>query len=300
MLGVYFAILGPSVAYTVSGCLGRWLYRLLTPVRQRSEAQCRAALGGHIAAENVPRVAEQAFVHRIWNLADLWLAQRFLHPGTYQRYGGCIPEPHLHDLLDAQRRGQPAILVSAYYGPFDLLPIFLGYNGVCAGVVYQPHANADFDAQRRRIRARSGCEMIPVEQAVERLPRILRHGGTIAIVADHHAERRGLPATFLGLPTRAVRSVGLLAWRYDADIVVAGIRRLNSAFRFEIEVIDVVKSPAWAGQPDPVAYITQRYLRGLEKLVLRDPTQYLWGYARWGEELAERLAAGESEPHGHN
>lgn len=292
MLGVYFAIAGPRAAYAVSGLLGRWLYRLLTPVRVRSEAQCWAALGGRIAATDVRRVAEQAFVHRIWNLTDLWLAGRLLHPGTYERYGGRIPEPHLQNLLDVQRRGQPAILVSAYYGPFDLLPIFLGYNGVRAGVVYQPHANAAFDAQRRQIRARSGCELIPVNQAVERLPQILEHGGTVAIVADHHVERRGVPITFLGLPTQAVRTVGLLAWRYSADVVVAGIRRLRDVFQFEIDVVDVYKAPAWAGHTDPVRYITERYARGLEALVLRDPTQYLWGYARWGEELAERLTAG--------
>ena len=157
MLGVYFAAIGPRAAYAITGCLGRWLYRLLPPIRQRSEAQCRAALRGRIGADAVPIVAETAFAHRIWNLTDLWLAQRLLHPGTYRRYGGRIPEPYLGDLLDAQRRGQAAILVSAYYGPFDLLPIFLGYNGVRAGVVYQRHANPDFDEQRR---ADSGAQRL--------------------------------------------------------------------------------------------------------------------------------------------
>lgn len=289
MLGVYLAVLGPQAAHALIGFLARWLYRLLTPVRALSEAQCRAALGSRIAAEDVPRVAERAFVERVWNLTDLLLAERLLHPKTYQRYGGRVPEPFLGDMLDAQRRGQPAILVSAYYGPFDLLPVFLGYQGIPVGVVYLPHANAAFDEFRRRVRGRSGCELIPVERAVDRLPQILEAGGSVAIVADHHAERRGLPATFLGLPTQVSRSVGLLAWRYDADVVVAGIRRVRGAFRFEIEVVEVMKAVQWAGRAEPVQYITERYLRALERLVLRDPTQYLWGYARWGDEFARRL-----------
>jgi hypothetical protein len=32
--------------------------------------------------------------------------------------------------------------------------------------------------------------------------------------------------------------------------------------------------------------------------VRRDPTQYLWGYARWGAELAARLTAEVSTPAG--
>jgi len=293
LLGVYFALLGPRAAYAITSFLARILYRLLTPVRIRSEAQCRAALAGRVAADAVPRIAEQAFVQRVLNLTDLLLAERLLHPGTYTRYGGRIPEPHLGDLLAAQRRGQAAILVSAYFGPFDLLPVFLGYNGVPTAAVYLAHANPAFDAHRRRIRARSGCELVPVEQALERLPQVLEAGGTIAVIADHHAAaRRGLPVTFLGLPTRALRSVGLLAWRYSADVVVAGIRR-TGVFQFEIDVVDVMKQRDWASAADPVVYITERYLRGLERLVLTDPTQYLWGYARWGEEFARQLMAEE-------
>jgi lauroyl/myristoyl acyltransferase len=273
----------------VTELLGRLLYRLLPPFRQRSEAQCRAALGDQLRPADVARVAEQAFIHRLWNLTDLLLAERLLHPRTYRRFGGQFPEPGRSELLAAQRRGQPVLLVSAYYGPFDLLSIFLGYNGVRAAAVYLPHANAAFDAHRRRVRARSGCELVTVDQAPARFSQILAAGGTVALIADHHASRRGLPATFLGLPTRISPSVGLLAWRYEADVIVAGIRRMNLQFQFAIEVSDVIKHAEWAGESDPVAYITARYLRALEALVRRDPTQYLWGYARWGEELAQEL-----------
>lgn len=294
LLGILFGTVGPRVAHTVTAPLARCLYHLLTPFRARCEAQLQAALGERLGQDEVGRVAERAFVHRVWNLVDLLLAERLLHPGTYQRYGGTIPQPHLGELLAAQRRRQPAILLTAYYGPFDLFPVFLGYNGVRAGVVYQPHGNRAFDRHRRRVRARGGCELIPVSQARDRLPRILEAGGTVAIIADHHAGQRGLPVRFLGLPTMAIRSVGLLAWRYDADVVVAGIRRINDDFFFEIEVTDVMKRRDWADQDDPIRYITQRYVRALERLVLNDPTQYIWGYARWGQELASRLVADAS------
>ena len=143
---------------------------------------------------------------------------------------------------------------------------------------------------------RGGGELVPAERALQRLPAVLEAGGTVALVADHPAERRGLPVTFLGLPTTVTRTVGLLAWRYKADVVVAGIRRLRRAFRFAIEVNDIIKYAAWAGQAEPIAYITGRYLRGLEQLILRDPTQYLWGYARWGEQFAQQLTAEAGSP----
>ncbi len=292
LLGVALGVAGPRVAYAVTGLLARCLYRSLEAFRLRSEAQCRAALGERVPIERIPEIAERSFVHRIWNLTDLMLADRLLHPRTFDRYGGRLPDDQLAALLAAQRRRQPLILLTGYYGPFDLLPMFLGFSGVRAGVVYRPHGNADFDAYRKRIRGRGGCEMIPVDRAAGRLGEILAAGGAVAIVADHHAER-GLPVTFLGLPTTAWRTVGLLAWRYEADIAVAGIRRVGGQFRFEIVVTDTIKNEESQRQPDPVAYITNRYLRGLEKIILGDPTQYIWGYARWGTDIAERLVTGE-------
>lgn len=288
MLVVYFAVLGPRAAYTVTGFLARVLYAALDPIRLRGEAQARAALGHTAHANRIPEIARNAFVHRVWNLTDLYLADRLLHRGTYARYGGRVPEPFLTRMLDAQWRGQAAILVTGYYGPFDLLPVFLGFNGITSSAVYLPHRNPAFDEHRRRIRGRSNVEMVPIGQAA-RLEAVLAAGGTIALIADHHAGRKGLPVTFLGLPTRAIRSVGLLAWRYDADVVVAGIRRAGDTFRFEIVVEDIITTTEWKQAEDPVVDITHRYLRAIERLILCDPTQYLWAYPRWGVELGEQL-----------
>ncbi len=282
-LAILLAVLGPRAAYRITRVLAGLLYVNLPPLRTRFEQQYAASLGRGLSCEEIARKARASFIHRMWNLTDLMLADRLLHPHTFAAYGGCIDEPHREMLLQAARERQPIILVTAYYGPFDLLPIFLGYNGVRAGVVYRPHPNAAFDKYRRRIRARGGCEMVPVEQAVYRLPQILESGGAVAILADHYAERRGLPVTFLGRPTTAMRTIGLLARAYRAIVVVAGIRRLHESFYFAIVVADIIHPRDWSKACDPVASITHRYLRGLETMILGDTVQYLWGHDRWGE-----------------
>jgi len=292
MLGVFLVLIGPKYAYRLTGTAARWLYRLLEPLRVRSEAQCRAALKDQVPEEAVPRIAEESFVNRARNLTDLMLASRLLRADTYQRFGGRIEQPWLNQLLDAQHHRKPVILLTAYYGAFDLLPVFLGYNGIRAIAIYLPHSNPGFDAYRRRIRSQSGCELVPVDRAGSRIGDVLEQGGTVALVADHHVASRGMPVTFLGIKTRALRSVGLLAWRYHADVVVAGIRRVGATFRFDLIVADTIRYEELATQEDPVAFVTNRYLRALERLILEDPTQYLWGYARWGEDHAREVVAG--------
>ena len=90
-LACVFAITGPTIAYRVTGWGANAIYRLLDPLRIRSEAQCRAALHGKFPPEEIPRIAAKSFINRARNMTDLLLAPRLLHRATFARYGGRIP-----------------------------------------------------------------------------------------------------------------------------------------------------------------------------------------------------------------
>jgi KDO2-lipid IV(A) lauroyltransferase len=294
-LAFVFWLVGPKISYTLTGTGASVMYGLLVPLRERSESLCLAALSGRVPESDIASIAKQAFIHRSRNLTDLMLAARKLNQRNFRRFGGELPEPFLGRMLAAQREKRPVILVTGYYGSFDMLPIFLGYNGIKASAVYLPHANRGFDEYRKRIRAQSGCELIPVQSATTRLEQVLEDGGTVALVADHHAPKRGIEVEFLGIPTRAMALVGLLACRHEAEVVVAGLHRLGADFRFEFIVEDTIVPGDWKDEPVPVEWITRRYMSGIERLILRNPTHYLWGYARWGEAHARQVTNDERQ-----
>jgi len=281
MLAFVAHVAGPRVTYAYYSTLAGWMYRLLDPLRARCEAQCRAALGERLSEAEIVQIARASFIHRALNLADLLLAERRMRASTFAQRGGQIPEPFRGQLLDAQAQRKPVILVTAYYGPFDLLPLLLGYNGIPAAIVYKPHRNTAFDAYRLRLRTRSGCEAVPVDRAVNRLPEVLAEGGAVAILSDHHVQR-GVAASFMGMPTVVSRAVGLLAVQHDAVVAVAAIRRTGKPFSFEIVVEDLFESEVWRDAGDPVVEVTERYVGALERIVRADPAQYLWAHSRWG------------------
>jgi len=289
-LVVSLAIIGPRPAYWLAAKMAGLLYALHQPLRQLSETHVRAALGDRLASDGVRDLARRSFVHRTWDFVDLLLARYRIHNRNYAALGGRIDDEYLNLIREAQARGRPVLLVTCYYGPFDLLPVFLGFNGIRARVVYKRHANPRFDAFRGSVRAKSGCELVPIEEAMDRITHTLESGGVAALVADHVDDDRGVPITFLGAPTTALRSVGLLAWRYDAAVVVAGIRRVDNRFRYRLTVADMFDSSAWIDKADPIEAITERYVRALERIVLEDPSQYLWGYCRWGHRATTAAA----------
>ncbi len=274
-LTALYRLIGPRGAYALTRRVGERLYALLPELRERSEANLAAAGEALVPPDQRAALAKRAFLHRMWNLADLHLAPGYVNAPALDRIGGRLPAP-LHDrLLAAQARGQPAILLTAYFGSIDLLPILLALSGVRAATLYRPHRNRGFDAYRRKVRAQAGGELIPVEEALSALPRVLEAGGTVALVADH-GSRHGIDAEFLGQSVRVPRTVGVLAARHAADVAVAGLRRVGESFRFVFVVTDIIDHSEFAERPDAVEWITRRYLTALEGVIRSAPEQYLW------------------------
>jgi len=280
LLSSIYAIIGPRSAYRISDAGAAAIWWLLPPLRERFESQCVAALP-EVGEAGAREIARRSFIHRVRSLTDLLLARRLLSERTFARYGGAMPGELRERIADATRRRQALIFVSAYFGPFDLLPIYLGLNGVKALVVYREHADRAFDDLRRQIREQGGCELVAVPDAGPRMSDVLGRGGVVAMIADHADDARGVPVTFMGLPTTASRVVALLAVHYNAEVIVGGIRRRAEPFCVEWISIDTIRPADWAGAADAIGDITRRYTRGLEELVRRDPTQYLWGHQRW-------------------
>ena len=65
------------------------------------------------------------------------------------------------------------------------------------------------------------------------------------MIADHATDPRGVPVTFMGLPTTAQRVVALLAVHYKAEIVVGGMRRTGRPFHVDWLSIDVIRPADW-------------------------------------------------------
>ncbi len=71
-------------------------------------------------------------------------------------------------------------------------------------------------------------------------------------------------------------------------------RRLYSCMRYEIRVHDIIMPEEWEKQPDPLFYVSARYRRALERMVMLAPEQNLWLHRYWKsrprhEHLGKRL-----------
>jgi Kdo2-lipid IVA lauroyltransferase/acyltransferase len=95
---------------------------------------------------------------------------------------------------------------------------------------------------------------------------------------------------FFGRPASTHKAVALLALEHNAVMVVTAAIRVGAPIRYAIAVEDVILPEEYAGRPDAVRAMTQRFTAALERLVRRAPEQYFWLHRRWKHEPPQRWA----------
>lgn len=196
--------------------------------------------------------------------------------------------------------GRPVIFITGHCGNWEFLGYAMALLGFPMHALYRPIDNEPLDTWVRETRGRRGLILLDKFGALKEIPDLLEAGAPIGFVADQNAGDRGHFVPFFGRLASTYKSIGLTAYHAGARIIVGQARRLgwNSAeqrpvehgfsaplerggMRYRMEVIDSFGPEDWLGQPDPMFYLTARYRRAIERMILMAPEQYLWMHRIW-------------------
>lgn len=193
------------------------------------------------------------------------------------------PERSVERLFSKGAEHGNVILVSAHYGNWEIngtaIPELSGLP-MCSVVrsFDNPEIGELINANRR-------C---PLHTIVEKrgslrpLLRTLKKGGIAHLLIDQHASREeGIGTVFFGHPCRTHISPALLHLKTGIPILPEITRRVSENFEFEILLGDLIEYRPTGDRNADVQAISQLCTTALEKLIARDPVQWMWAARRW-------------------
>ncbi len=225
----------------------------------------------HQSYEHLFRLGvELGYIHRLLS-DDAWI--------NHVEFGP------LEGSLEAVLDGRPSLMLTGHCGNWEVLCTTMALMGFPMRALYRPLDMKPLDAWVRRTRARRGVVLLDKFGASRELPALVESGVPIGVVADQNAGDKGLFVPFFGRLTSTYKTIGLLAIRHNANVVCSYAKRLpatrEQGFRYRMEVTDVIRPADWVDQPDPLFYLTARYRRAIEKMIIAAPEQYLWMHRIW-------------------
>ncbi len=262
-------------AAAIGGWLGRVAYRPFG-VRARTvegqiafafpeftPAQVRAT--ARAAYDNLGRTAIEAAV----------LSAR--GPAAIRAY--CAIEGIEH-LEAARARGEGALLVAGHTANWELAGATIAAHGFAFSAVARHMGNPIFEDYLLRVREVAGTEVVFDDQAVRRIPRAVKEGRFIGLLADQGV--LGLASTFVpffGRLAKTPRGPAVFALRMGTPVYFCvGVRDAQQRPRLYVEPMPVEVT---GDREHDVEQLVARYTARLEAHVRAHPGQYFWHHRRW-------------------
>jgi KDO2-lipid IV(A) lauroyltransferase len=271
-------MLTPRAAYRLADGLAWLAYRLDRRHRLVADDNLAHAFPGRHDGRQRDELVRAVYRHFCTLLVDVVHAPRKLHPVTWRRYldlaGG-------RAVVEALLAGRPVMLVTGHFGNWEMGGFLLGLLGFRTYAIARTLDNPHLDRFLRSFREHTGQGILSKDGDFGRIQAVLAANGVLGTLADQDAGPRGLFVDFFGRPASTHKAVALLSLEYNVPLLVIGVPRVGSPMRYTVQAEDLIRPEEYAGRPDAVKAITQRYTAALERLVRRAPEQYFWLHRRW-------------------
>jgi KDO2-lipid IV(A) lauroyltransferase len=254
-----------------------------------AEENIRRAFGTQLTDAEVRDLVFRMWQHLFRMVPEMLQASRKL---GLKNCRDCVVFRDRDRVIQAMTSGRPVLILGGHFGNWELSLATFGMFGFPMGFIARAMDNPLLHDWFQRGRERYGHRLYLKKGDFEGITDLMAAGGTLGILGDQDAGRRGVFVDFFGTPASTYKSIALMAMEYQALIIVGYCIRLPDDhaigrwIRFEVgceEIIDPREDFA-----DPVREITARYTAALERAVRRAPEQYFWVHRRWKSEPTKR------------
>ncbi len=179
-------------------------------------------------------------------------------------------------------QGKGVIFFGPHCGSFELGPQALAelYGPITA--IYRPARKPWLARLERIARSRPGLVVVPASlRSIRLMLKALKGNQAAALLTDQvPPEGQGVWAPFFGKPAYTMTLAARLALQSGAALLPVSCERLPRGSGYFLKIWPPVEVLETSGETDLLHAVTQ-INRAIEAIVLTQPGQYLWGYARY-------------------
>ena len=273
----FFSVWPLAVLHALGASMG-WLVWLAS-ARYRAHFRANVAQAGLPFKAARPAIAEAG--RFVGELPKLWMRRRS------QSCLGNVQVTGQNNAELAFSHGKGVIFFSAHCGSFELAPQALAelYGPVTA--IYRPARKAWLARLQSIARNRRNLTVVPASlSGIRLMHKTLKANNAVAMLTDQvPPEGMGLWAPFFGRPAYTMTLAVRLALQNGAALLPVSSERLPWGKGYLLKIWPAVSGvhlneKSGMARPDMLEAVT-RINQAIEAIVLSQPGQYLWSYARY-------------------
>ncbi len=183
----------------------------------------------------------------------------------------------LENLDKIKNNEKPAVFISGHFNNFELMAMKIEMHGINLAAIYRPLNNIFLNKTMERIRTQYICknQIRKGRSGTRKILENLKNGNSIALMIDQRVSE-GIKIDFFGNLASTTTIPAQIVKKYNCDLVPIYIERLEK-YNFKMYVSQPIVIDSEKSQEE----ISKHLNKILEKMILRNPDQWIWTHNRW-------------------
>ena len=175
------------------------------------------------------------------------------------------------------KKNKPVIFVSGHFANFELMSMEIVKKNIKLATIYRPLNNVFLNPLMEYLRRKYVCKnqikkgINGVRDAIQ----YIKDNYSIALMIDQRVSE-GEKINFFGKPAHTTTLPAQLSKKYNLDIIPVYIERINEG-KFQIEFQNIIKPENFKDKIE----LSEKLNKVLEKMIERNPGQWIWTHNRW-------------------
>ncbi len=184
-------------------------------------------------------------------------------------------------LNEIKNNNEPAIFYSGHFANFELMAMELDKFGIKCAAIYRPLNNFFLNPLMEYLRMKYVCpNQIPKGRiGMRKIIRKVKDGYSIALMVDQRVSE-GPRTLFFNKPAHTTTIPAQLALKYNCKLVPISLERKEGP-NFEMTIHEPYKIEKTGNDEEDTKNITLKINQILEKMIVENPTQWIWSHNRW-------------------
>ena len=194
--------------------------------------------------------------------------------GNLEKYINVIGSEYLNDI---RKKNIPVVFVSGHFNNFELMAMQIQKEGVNLGAIYRPLNNFFLNKTMEKIRIKHICK-IQIKKGLSGIREILnlfKKNVSIALMIDQRVTE-GIKSNFFNREAFTTTIPAQLVKKFNCPVVSIYIERIEK-YNFRL----IINKPIYFAKDESLEQITEKLNYILEKMVLKNPEQWILTHNRW-------------------
>ena len=183
----------------------------------------------------------------------------------------------LEYLNEIKKNNKQAIFVSGHFNNFELMAMEIEKTGINLAALYRPLNNPFLNIIMENIRKKHICktQIKKGKKGTRDLLKLFKENFSIALMIDQRVSE-GISVNFFNRKAKTTTIPAQFIKKYECEIVPVYIERIQN-FNFKLHF----KKPVQFNNQFSIEEITSKLNQTLEKMILKNPDQWIWSHDRW-------------------